>query len=244
MDAATARLRKEYRAIKQNPLVKIHAAPLESNILQWHYVLEGQEKSDYSGGYYHGIIEFPKEYPFKPPGIKMMTPNGRFKTHTKICMSMSDFHPESWNPMWSVGSILIGLHSFMLEEAVTYGSITTTSADKRKLAVESLKHNLTNKQFCELFPHLVELYHKIEEEKKAAKEKGDGDGSGSNPTADGGREREDGSNSNDKREKGLFDIISGGHMLQREGGWSEVGSTAMMTLLVGLVSYALYNMYK
>jgi hypothetical protein len=26
--------------------------------------------------------------------INMMTPSGRFQVNTKICMSMSDFHPE------------------------------------------------------------------------------------------------------------------------------------------------------
>ena len=243
MDAATARLRKEYRNIKQNPLLKIHATPLESNILQWHYVLEGQEKSDYSGGYYHGIIEFPKEYPFKPPGIKMFTPNGRFKTYTKICMSMSDFHPESWNPMWSVGSILIGLHSFMLEEASTYGSITTTAADKRKLAGESLKHNLTDKQFCELFPHLVELYQSLEEAKKKALL----DGADGNLNASDWGGQNGGTGNDSKRENGIFNMIAGGHLLrgQEEGnGWKQWQKEVVMMIILGLVGYALYNVYK
>ena len=33
---------------------------------------------------------------------------GRFAVNTRLCLSMSDFHPESWNPMWSVSCILIG----------------------------------------------------------------------------------------------------------------------------------------
>ncbi|XP_058782489.1 ubiquitin-conjugating enzyme E2 34-like [Vicia villosa] len=66
------------------------------------------------GGFYYGKIKFPPEYPYKPPGISMTTPNGRFMTQKKICLSMSDFHPESWNPMWSASSILTGLLSFMV----------------------------------------------------------------------------------------------------------------------------------
>ena len=38
---------------------------------------------DLSGGYYHGKLVFPKEFPFKPPKIIMITPNGRFKTDTR-----------------------------------------------------------------------------------------------------------------------------------------------------------------
>ncbi|RVW52124.1 putative ubiquitin-conjugating enzyme E2 33 [Vitis vinifera] len=78
-----------------------------------YYVLEGSEGTPFAGGYYYGKIKFPPEYPYKPPGISMTTPNGRFMTQKKICLSMSDFHPESWNPMWSVSSILTGLLSFM-----------------------------------------------------------------------------------------------------------------------------------
>ncbi len=66
------------------------------------------------------------EYPFKPPAIMMLTPNGRFKTNTRICMSMSDYHPETWNPLWSVASILTGLLSFMLEDTITAGYLETT----------------------------------------------------------------------------------------------------------------------
>ena len=39
----------------------------------------GPPGSLYTGGYYHGKLVFPKEYPFKAPSIYMLTPNGRFK---------------------------------------------------------------------------------------------------------------------------------------------------------------------
>jgi hypothetical protein len=55
-----------------------------------------------AGGFYHGTLTFPAQYPYKPPAIAMITPNGRFKTNTRLCLSMSDFHPETWNPLWSV----------------------------------------------------------------------------------------------------------------------------------------------
>jgi len=31
---------------------------------------------------------------------QMVTRSGRFAVEKKICMSMSDFHPELWNPTW------------------------------------------------------------------------------------------------------------------------------------------------
>ena len=36
------------------------------------------------------------DYPFKPPSLLMVTPSGRFETGVRLCLSMSDFHPETW----------------------------------------------------------------------------------------------------------------------------------------------------
>ena len=79
-----------------------------------HYVIKGPENTPYDGGFYHGKLVFPREFPFQPPSIYMTTPNGRFKVNTKLCLSISDFHPDTWNPAWSVSTILIGLLSFMV----------------------------------------------------------------------------------------------------------------------------------
>ena len=155
---ALTRLRKELIRLQKEPVPLIEATPLESNILEWHYVLRGPPDSPYEGGYYHGKIKFPAEYPFKPPSILMSTPSGRFKPDTRLCLTMSDFHPESWNPLWSVSSILSGLQSFMLESAPTVGSVESSDATKRALAAKSLAHNLANPTFSKLFPHYAQIY--------------------------------------------------------------------------------------
>lgn len=76
--------------------------------------MKGPENTPYEGGFYHGKLIFPGEFPFQPPSIYMTTPNGRFKVNTKLCLSISDFHPDTWNPAWSVSTILTGLLSFMV----------------------------------------------------------------------------------------------------------------------------------
>ncbi|KAJ1989416.1 Ubiquitin-conjugating enzyme E2 6 [Coemansia spiralis] len=152
--AAFKRLNKEYVAIQKNPTPFITAKPLETNILEWHYVLRGPPDTPYEGGEYHGRLKFPSDYPYKPPAIQMITPSGRFQTNTNICMSMSNFHPDTWNPAWSVSTILNGMLSFMVEEEDTTGSIRTSVNDRKVLARKSHKFNLVNKKFCELFPEL------------------------------------------------------------------------------------------
>ncbi|KAG2776480.1 hypothetical protein JG687_00003699 [Phytophthora cactorum] len=163
---ATKRLRKEYLAMQRKPVDYIQAVPLETNILEWHYVITGTKGTPYEGGFYHGKLKFPPEYPMKPPSVMMITPNGRFKTNQRLCLSMSDFHPETWNPMWSVSSILTGLYSFMLENQATLGSISTSDAQKRKYAAASLESNCTNATFRKLFPDLVTVQEEREKDQE------------------------------------------------------------------------------
>ena len=74
---------------------------------------------------------FPPEYPFAPPAIRMHTPSGRFQPSTRLCLSISDFHPKSFNPAWEVSTILIGLMSFMTSDEMTTGSVHATDAERR-----------------------------------------------------------------------------------------------------------------
>ncbi|XP_039493521.1 ubiquitin-conjugating enzyme E2 J2 [Drosophila santomea] len=153
---AVSRMKQDYMRLKRDPLPYITAEPLPNNILEWHYCVKGPEDSPYYGGYYHGTLLFPREFPFKPPSIYMLTPNGRFKTNTRLCLSISDFHPDTWNPTWCVGTILTGLLSFMLESTPTLGSIESSNYDKQMFAQKSLAFNLRNTNFCELFPEIVD----------------------------------------------------------------------------------------
>ncbi|KAH7094010.1 UBC-like protein [Auriculariales sp. MPI-PUGE-AT-0066] len=150
--AAGKRLAKEFAAMQRDPPPFVWAAPDEKDILTWYFIVRGPPDSPFAGGEYLGAILFPSDFPFKPPGIKMMTPSGRFQPDRKICFSMSDFHPGSWNPAWTVATILTGLLSFMLSDEITTGGVTTTDADKRAYAARSHAWNLQNKRFREMFP--------------------------------------------------------------------------------------------
>ena len=101
-------------------------SPDPENIFIWYFVVFGLYDCPYEGGFYMGKIIFPPEYPWKPPEIRMLTETGRFDINTPICLSISNFHPESWNPVWPVRSIILGLISFFLEDTITAGYIVTT----------------------------------------------------------------------------------------------------------------------
>ena len=134
------------------------AAPDEKDIFQWYFIVFNLPDAPYKGGYYLGKLEFPAEYPWKPPAIKMVSDTGRFATNARICLSISDYHPESWNPVWPVKSIIIGLISFFVTEDSTVGSINTTMKEREKIALASKekmkKNEICKKLFSDYFENI------------------------------------------------------------------------------------------
>lgn len=140
---ATKRLTKEYAAITKSSPPYIVAHPSEKNILEWHYILTGPPDTPYDGGQYWGTLMFPPDYPFAPPAIRMHTPSGRFQPSTRLCLSISDFHPKSFNPAWEVSTILTGLLSFMTSEEMTTGSVRASEPERKLFAHRSRWWNST-----------------------------------------------------------------------------------------------------
>jgi ubiquitin-conjugating enzyme E2 J1 len=112
---AVKRLMQEAKELHE-PTEMYHAHPVEDNLFEWHFTVRGAPDTSFAGGIYHGRITLPAEYPMKPPSIMLYTvclfylyflltlqPNGRFAINTKICLSISGYHPESWQPSWSSG---------------------------------------------------------------------------------------------------------------------------------------------
>lgn len=165
---AITRLRKELKAINQDPPPHIHVSCDESNILAWSYLLEGPADTPYEGGWYWGRLKFPRDYPFSPPSILMVTPNGRFETNVRLCLSMSDYHPESWQPAWSLATVLKGLLSFMCEESPTAGAVnpTPSAEERRRLAKNAFQWNQGQADFLKAFPEADKLVAEAEARKQ------------------------------------------------------------------------------
>lgn len=115
------------------------ARPLEDNLFEWHFTVQGPKGTEFEGGIYHGRILLPKEYPMHPPHIILLTPNGRFDVNKKICLSISGHHPETWQPSWSIRTALLALIAFMPTAAEgTIGSIDYSPAERKILAKRSV----------------------------------------------------------------------------------------------------------
>lgn len=71
--------------------------------------------------------------------LRQFQPNGRFETNKKICLSISGYHPESWQPSWSIRTALLALIAFMPTPAAgTIGSLDYTKEERQALAKKSI----------------------------------------------------------------------------------------------------------
>ncbi|KAF4678023.1 Ubiquitin-conjugating enzyme E2 J1 [Perkinsus chesapeaki] len=132
------RIQREIMEIQRNPSANWTAAPTSDSIFEWHYTFKGPPGTEFEGGRYHGRIILPSNYPFGPPVIMLLTPNGRFEVSKKICLSISSYHPELWQPAWGIRTIMEALRSFMPtpgEGAI--GALDWPADTRRQLAKES-----------------------------------------------------------------------------------------------------------
>ncbi|XP_039293935.1 ubiquitin-conjugating enzyme E2 J1 isoform X2 [Nilaparvata lugens] len=114
------------------------ARPLDDNLFEWHFTVRGAPHTDFQAGIYHGRILLPPDYPMKPPNIILLTPNGRFETNKKICLSISGHHPETWQPSWSIRTAMLALIAFMPTPGNgTIGSLDYTADERKQLARKS-----------------------------------------------------------------------------------------------------------
>jgi len=132
---------QELSSAAKHPNPTFHAAPLsEDNLHEWHFTLLGPPApSPYAGGIYHGRITLPPAYPMKPPNFRFLTPSGRFEVNREICLSISGFHEETWQPAWGVRLALTALRGFMGEEGTAgqVGGLESPKEVRERLARES-----------------------------------------------------------------------------------------------------------
>ncbi|KAL8786192.1 MAG: hypothetical protein Q9195_008311 [Heterodermia aff. obscurata] len=132
------RILKEAAELSKNADPTLHAAPLETDLFEWHFTIRGPPSTPYADGAYHGRIILPQQYPLRPPSFRFLTPSGRFESNREICLSISGHHEETWQPAWGIRTALWALRAFMEGGAKgQVGGMEMGEAERRRLAQES-----------------------------------------------------------------------------------------------------------
>ncbi|BFG15212.1 hypothetical protein CerSpe_014920 [Prunus speciosa] len=154
---ALKRIREEYREIESNPSDDFMCGQLERKKFQWQFAVRGASGTEFEGGIYHGRVLFPKKYPSKPPSIIPLTENGRFKTHTKICLRRLD----KWQPSCRVRDVLVDfIHSMPTYPDDEVCSLKCSKEERRALAIKSRAAATEDSPFDFERQKLIDQIHK------------------------------------------------------------------------------------
>lgn len=155
--SALKRIQRELKEIMEAPSQHWACGPVGDELFEWHFAIRGPPGTDFEGGIYTGRIVLPANYPFAPPSITMLTPSGRFEVGKKICLSISNYHPELWQPSWGIRTMMEALRShFPTPGDGAIGALDWPSDVRKRLAAESLQFicPIRNQRNCELLPML------------------------------------------------------------------------------------------
>ena len=151
------RLKGELKNLAKNREAYYQVVQDKKDQLLFYFLLRGDNDSDYKGGYYIGKIMLPDAFPTKPGDFYMLTPNGRFKTDSKICLTNTGYHSDMWTPMWNIKTLVISFVSVFLSDDTTGISHIKDSPSKRKqMAINSMKYNMKyHRDICMLFDQFM-----------------------------------------------------------------------------------------
>jgi len=106
------RLRMELDDLMSNPPTNCSAGIVDEDIYHWNATVMGPEGSPYEGGVFYLNIEFPMDYPFKPPKVVFLTKiyHCNINSSGGICL---DILKEQWSPALTVAKILLSICSLL-----------------------------------------------------------------------------------------------------------------------------------
>eukprot|EP00760_Papus_ankaliazontas_P022764 PhM_4_TR18986/c0_g1_i1/m.83011/K06689/UBE2D, UBC4, UBC5; ubiquitin-conjugating enzyme E2 D len=111
---ALRRLSREMVAIQSNPPSNMTASPVGDDLFKWSATIVGPEESPYSGGLFPLSIDFPTDYPLKPPTVKFTTPvyHPSVNENGGICL---DLLKDAWVPSTTVPQVLEAVVGLLLD---------------------------------------------------------------------------------------------------------------------------------
>ena len=120
MTQALKRIEKELKKFNEEEPEGLTAGPPDdSDMFKWDASLTGPENSPFEGGTFNLSIEFPKDYPFKPPKVEFTTkvyhPN--VKSTGTICL---DILKDAWSPDISVTKILMAIQNLLINPNIEH----------------------------------------------------------------------------------------------------------------------------
>ena len=108
------RIKTELNNLSNEPLENISAGPETDDIFNWSATIIGPDETPYENGVFFLNIQFPHNYPFKPPRIKFTTKiyHCNINENGSICL---DILKDKWSPALTISKILLSISSLLTD---------------------------------------------------------------------------------------------------------------------------------
>eukprot|EP00931_Biecheleriopsis_adriatica_P110029 TRINITY_DN84318_c0_g1_i1.p1 TRINITY_DN84318_c0_g1~~TRINITY_DN84318_c0_g1_i1.p1 ORF type:complete len:154 (-),score=9.90 TRINITY_DN84318_c0_g1_i1:210-671(-) len=112
---ALPRIKKELLDLSTEPPLPLHCvSPAGEDMFNWSAEIVGPPDSAYAGGVFLLTIQFPQNYPFKPPKVLFNTKIYHCNVNSDGDIQL-DILTHEWSPTLTIADILLSVYS-LLEE--------------------------------------------------------------------------------------------------------------------------------
>ena len=111
---ALKRIQKELKDMGKDPPANCSAGPIDNNLFKWAATIMGPGDSAYEGGLFNLLIDFPPDYPFKPPKVRFTTKVYHCNVNAQggICL---DILKDNWSPALTISKVLLSICSLLTD---------------------------------------------------------------------------------------------------------------------------------
>jgi len=111
---ALKRIQKELQDLAKDPPSSCSAGPVGDDLFLWQATIMGPQDSPFQNGIYFLNIQFPTDYPFRPPKVNFVTriyhPN--INANGSICL---DILKDQWSPALTISKVLLSICSLLTD---------------------------------------------------------------------------------------------------------------------------------
>ncbi|CAJ0745244.1 1113_t:CDS:2 [Entrophospora sp. SA101] len=128
LSSSAKRIQKELAEISLDPPCNCSASPKGDNLYDWVSTITGPADSPYAGGIFFLDINFPQDYPFKPPKVVFRTRiyHCNINSSGQICL---DILKDNWSPALTISKVLLSICS-LLTDANPYDPLVGNIANQ------------------------------------------------------------------------------------------------------------------
>jgi len=109
---AQKRITKELKDITKDPPSNCSAGIKGDDLFSWQATIMGPKDTPYEGGVFQLKIDFPSDYPFKPPKVQFLTKvyHCNINDQGGICI---DVLKDAWSPALTTSKVLLSICSML-----------------------------------------------------------------------------------------------------------------------------------